>query len=331
MSGSGLLLLGGTGFFGKSFLDAFARGLLAPWGIDRVTVLARHTAVLKARWPELVTARVTLMDADVASAPTLPTAEYVIHAAASSDARQYIEASERERANILAAVRHYAELARQVHRDSRLVYASSGAVYGAQAPEVPALDESMDLSAAGGLVEYKRAYAEAKRAAEAVIAELGQTGVRVSIARCFAFVGLYLPRDQHFAVGNFLEDGLRQRPVVVHATHPVYRSYMHADDLVRWLMTLATHASVAAPIYNVGSPEAVSVVGLARAVADRFGVEVRIPPPQSERIDRYVPSIEKAHRELGLGLRYNLASALDEIIGRLRAGHGAVAAAGRSE
>jgi len=35
-----LLVIGGTGFFGKSILDSFKRGALEKWGIDRVIAMS---------------------------------------------------------------------------------------------------------------------------------------------------------------------------------------------------------------------------------------------------------------------------------------------------
>lgn len=42
-----LLVIGGTGYFGKSILDSFARGQLAPYGIGRVIAMARDTRKLR--------------------------------------------------------------------------------------------------------------------------------------------------------------------------------------------------------------------------------------------------------------------------------------------
>lgn len=319
MTECSLLLIGGSGFFGKSFLDAHQRGLLKPWSIGRITVVARSASSLRRDHPNLVDADVTLLDADAAAASTLPAADFVVHAASTTDARRYAENPKGERANILGAIENYTRIAEQVHRSSRIVFASSGAVYGQQPPDLAELSEDFSPGEAGGLVDYKRDYAEAKRLSEARITQLGAAGVRTSIARCFAFVGYYLPRDQHFAIGNFLADGLAGRPVRVAARKAVYRSYMHADDLVRWLMTIADAASPASPLYNVGSDEALTLGEVASVVASRFGVATDVPSITDPAVDRYIPSISRARRELGLELTFDLEAAVDAVASRLGA------------
>jgi nucleoside-diphosphate-sugar epimerase len=313
-----LAVIGGTGFFGKSFLDAFRRGLLAPWRIERLIAVARHPDTLRREHPDLVGPGVELVASDVASTAAIPPADIIVHAANTTDARRYIDDPLGERAAILAAADNFA---RRVTTDcpaARIVYTSSGAVYGQQAANVAGLDEGAPFAGADGLTAYKRDYAEAKRAAEAAVARLGSThGVCVSVARCFSFVGPYLPRDQHFAIGNFLADALAGRPITVNARHPVIRSYMHADDLVRWLMQIADQASPACPVYNVGSDEAVSIADLARRVGLRRGVAVHLPEQVDSPVDRYVPAVGRAARELDLRLTFNLDRAIDATIARL--------------
>jgi dTDP-glucose 4,6-dehydratase len=165
------------------------------------------------------------------------------------------------------------------------------------------------------MASHKRDYAAAKRDAEAMIEELGNAGLHVSIARGFAFVGAYLPLDQHFAIGNFIANGLSQQPIVVKATSPVIRSYLYADDLVLWLMHLATRSSPKCPIWNIGSDEEVSIRQLAHKIADRFGVTVQESELQNEPIDRYLPAITLA-RQAGMQLD-NLDLAIDKTLLRI--------------
>jgi dTDP-glucose 4,6-dehydratase len=311
-------VIGGSGFFGKSILDAWQRGLLDPWGVTRIIAMARDTGVLRRDFPHLLGDHVTLVDGDVTRVREVPRADYVIHAASSTDARRYVDFPQEERTNILRAVDNFALAAADAHRDSRIVYCSSGAVYGQQPPSLDRVDEAYRPGDVAGMVAYKRDYAEAKRLAEQRIAGLGEAGMRVAVARCFAFVGLYLPRDQHFAIGNFLGNALRGEAVEVKARHAVYRSYMHADDLVRWLMAIADGATPGCLIYNVGSDEATLLGNVARLVAERFGVPAIVPAIHALETDRYIPSVDRARRRLGLALTCDLAGAIEDMAMRLQ-------------
>lgn len=314
-----LLIIGGSGFFGKSVLDLYQRGGLAPWGITRVIALARHASALRATAPQLLSDSVQLIDADIATVTSLPAADYVIHAAASTDARNYQQQPEQEKRNIQAGTLNYCKLAPLYHRASRIVYASSGAVYGNQPADLELLSEDYADGAIAALAPGKRDYALAKRDAEAAIVALGAAGLQVSIARCFAFVGPWLPRDQHFAIGNFLGDALAGRPIAVQARHAVYRSYLHADDLVEWLMALAEHASPACPTCNVGSEQPVLLGELARLVARACGQQAAVPALDSAAVDRYLPSTARIRALAGVTMRHDLAAAVEATLARLRA------------
>ncbi|MEY3754782.1 MAG: hypothetical protein RLY27_1383 [Pseudomonadota bacterium] len=308
-----LLVIGGTGFFGKSILDAFSRNLLAPWHISKVIVMSRNANKLLQDTPNLVGPNVELYSADITNAERLPFADYVIHAAASTDVRNYLSSPEDEKKNIQAGTYHYCDLAKIHHTNSKIVYVSSGAVYGFQPPNLDQMDESFvgDLSK---MAPGKLDYAAAKQDAEKAIIDLGTAGLNVSIARCFAFVGKYLPRDQHFAIGNFIDDVINKRPIAVKANHQVYRSYMYADDLVEWLMTIADQAAPNCPIYNVGSDQAILLSDLAKDISESYRLAASIPLISDAIIDRYIPSIKKAQDELGLTLSQNLKESVEKTL-----------------
>jgi nucleoside-diphosphate-sugar epimerase len=301
-----LLVIGGSGFFGKSILDAFQRNFLDSWDIDSLMIMARHPEELKKNHSQLITSKVKLLKGDIASINELPFADYVIHAAASTDARNYNLAPLKERSNIIRGTLNYCELAKKFNQKSKIVYVSSGAVYGTQPYDLEKIHEDFDFLDAEKLPESKRDYACAKRDSEKAIANLGMSGLNVSIARCFAFIGPWLPLDQHFAIGNFINDGLNFRSINVNARHKVYRSYMYADDLVEWLMTIAEKSSTSSPVYNVGSDQSILIDELAQKIGTIFGVNASLHTHESDYIDRYVPDITKAKGELGLSLKYDL-------------------------
>jgi nucleoside-diphosphate-sugar epimerase len=311
-----LLIIGGSGFFGKSILDAYQRGLLKAYGVSTITIMARNANRLTAEVPYLLDTSIRLLNADIVSCTTLPFADIVIHAAASSNERNYISCPVEERKNILAGTYNFCFLATQFLRDAKIIYVSSGAVYGQQPENIDKLSEDFDMGSIEHLVPQKRDYAVAKRDSERAIIGLGQQGLNVSIARCFAFVGRYLPLTQHFAIGNFIHDGMHGNVITVKASRPVYRSYLHSDDLVHWLMRIGQIASPTCPIINVGSDEAISISDLAIKIANYFQVNWSLTPLSSSVVDRYIPSIAKA-QTIGCQIQYPLDTAITTTVAAL--------------
>jgi dTDP-glucose 4,6-dehydratase len=289
-----LLIIGGTGFFGKSILDSFQRGRLDKYSISEVIVIARSTNVLKNEYPELINNNVQLISGDIGDLNEIPYADIIIHAASSTNKQDYILDGLNQKKNIEIATSNYCKLAKENHKNSKIVYCSSGAVYGQQPPDVDKISEDFDFNSVKGLAVEKRNYAIGKRNSEESIIQLGEEGLSVSIARCFAFYGKYLPKDQHFAYGNFVGRAERGEAVQVNAINPVYRSYMSADDLIDSLIIIALNSDRSCPIYNVGSDEAILIHDLAKKIAAEYRVSCEINEiTELDNVDRYVPNTNK--------------------------------------
>ena len=196
----------------------------------------------------------------------------------------------------------------------KFLLTSSGAVYGKQPSEITHVPE--DYTGAPDPLSPSSAYGEGKRAAELLCAIYHkQHGLETKIARCFAFVGPYLPLDVHFAIGNFIRDAINGHTIRIAGDGTPYRSYLYTADLTVWLWCILFKGVSSRP-YNVGSDAGTTISELARTVASvsQRVVEVLIAknPISEKRPDRYIPSIERASRELNLISRIQLRQAIQK-------------------
>ena len=312
MRGQRLFLTGGTGFFGCWLIESFLQANRAFSLGASVTVLTRSPERFREKASHLAgDPALHLLQGGICSFP-FPEGDFqfVIHAAADTS----VQASERPRillASILDGTRRVLDFA-AAHGTRRLLFVSSGAVYGDQPAEMTHIPESY----LGGPDWLKplAAYGEGKRAAELLTTLLAQeAGLECVIARCFSFVGPQLPLDQHFAIGNFIRDAILGVPIRIKGNGTPLRSYLYASDLAVWMWTLLFRAP-SGEAYNVGSDIGVSIADLAHTVIETLNVDLEISisgevTPGVARA-RYVPSIEKARQQLGLRVTVDLRDAI---------------------
>jgi dTDP-glucose 4,6-dehydratase len=313
LAGERLFVTGGTGFFGIWLLETLAHAN-DRLGLDiRASVLTRDRTAFAARMPHLTRRRELSWHEGDPRTFAFPPGEFsqVVHLATPASAALNANNSGEMFDIVVAGTRHTLAFAAQAGCANFLL-TSSGAVYGPQPPELDKIPET--YAGAPDPNDPRSAYAEGKRAAELLcaLARCEYPGLQPKIARCFAFVGPHLPLDAHFAIGNFIRDALGEGDILVQGDGTPYRSYLHAADLIVWLMTVLLRGEANRP-YNVGSDEAVSIAELARRVGARVAPGKRIvvreqasgAPPA-----RYVPGIDRARRELKLSVGIGLDAAI---------------------
>lgn len=190
----------------------------------------------------------------------------------------------------------------------RILYASSGAVYGRQPPELDQLPE--DFAADPATVSP---YGRLKQRTER---RLLDSGCDCVIVRGFAFIGPYLPLGNKFAAGSFIRDALNGGPIVIEGGGRTVRSYLYAADLAIWLLTLLLLGK-RGRAYNIGNDQALTIGDLAQRITRRAavasGIEMRQPPGEG-LADRYVPDIRRARDEAALSAWIGTDAAIDRTL-----------------
>jgi len=309
--GQRLFLTGGTGFIGCWLLETFL------WANERLglgasaVVLTRNPEAFAQKARHLARHRDIHLHVGNVRSFAFPDGafRYVIHAATESSTTPRGHDSRTMLDTIVRGTERALEFSQQCGVEKFLL-TSSGAVYGPQPAELTHLPE--DYRGGPDPTDVGSAYAEGKRVAEHLCAVYHQRfGLQAKIARCFAFLGPYLPLDGHFAAGNFLRDGLAGGPIRVRGDGTPCRSYLYAADLMIWLWSILSRGAACRP-YNVGCDQSVTIGALAQQVANHFGTDVRTEqravlgqPPQ-----KYVPNVTRAKHELGLRAWITLADAI---------------------
>ena len=298
-----IFITGGTGFFGCWLLESLI------WANDKlglnaeVVVLTRNYDAFRKKAPHLANhPSIQFIIGDVTSF-NFPEGNFshVIHAATEASAKLNEENPLLMFDTIVQGTRHTLEFAK-LCQAKKFLLTSSGAVYGKQPSALTHIPE--DYIGAPDPTHAPSAYGEGKRAAEMLCTLYGkQYGFETKIARCFAFVGPYLPLDTHFAIGNFIRDGLQGGPILVNGDGTPYRSYLYAADLAVWLWTILLKGRSCYP-YNVGSDVDITISNVARLVGSVFQPPIEVviaKKPSGEKPgQRYVPLTTRAFSELGL-------------------------------
>ena len=293
-----LFITGGTGFFGKSMLDYRLRHSEWEWAKAEWVVLSRTPDRFVASYPKLANqVGVSFVAGDVRDF-TFPEGHFdaIIHAATSA----VTTLSDEEMTSVIVdGARRVVEFAKAAGCQS-LLFTSSGAVYG------PRTSVSCEEDSCAPTT----AYGKGKLVAEKLLAD---SGLNAKIARCFAFVGPHLNRNIHYAIGNFIQNCIDCKPIVINGDGTPLRSYLYADDLVEWLFTILECGKSGRP-YNVGSDRAVSIRELAEMVRAALGskreIVVKGVSDVAVKPSVYVPTIKRALCELGLRPKVSIEDAI---------------------
>lgn len=294
-----LFVTGGTGFFGKALLRYWQDNTPK---FEKIFFLSRAPGLFLTEYSDLVQdLPIEFIEGDILNLSKVNIhhdLDVVLHAATDSTIGPSLS-----RLDVYTQITKGTEEVLQFAANNsckKFVLTSSGGVYGAQPSNMEKIPE--DYLGMPDPLDPNSAYGIGKRAAEHLVALYADKYCfDYVIARCFAFVGQDLPLDKHFAIGNFIKDGLEGNNIEIYGDGTPIRSYMYQEDLAQILdhMTIKKMPNGA---YNVGSEEAISLKELAYKIKNDINNEIKIKILGTEDgniKNKYVPDISKLKLTLG--------------------------------
>ncbi|OGO26287.1 MAG: epimerase [Chloroflexi bacterium RBG_16_52_11] len=188
----------------------------------------------------------------------------------------------------------------------RVVYISSGAVYGSQV-EQPLKESSTPNPSSP--------YAVSKLAGEFYVRTIGDLwGIETVSLRVFNAYGpgQHLPASHPPVIPFYLRNAVRDGSLIVHGQGSQTRDYVFVDDVVRCMVAAATAPGLDNAVINVGCGSETSVRELIRIIIDMTGskAEVIYNPRTEAGVSRMCADLSLARELLSFQPRVSLSEGL---------------------
>jgi nucleoside-diphosphate-sugar epimerase len=309
--GSKILILGGTGFVGTWILGGLQNANRALSLDMKITVVTRNELRARARFKSEDLIGLEFIERDLKTSTNLKSGffDFAIHAATPSVPQDGFL----DTAQVINSTTRGIDLIGQdlltKNPQLRFVHTSSGAVYGSTNKNHLKYFETEVQLGDRNRTDYGNLKLLAERSALRYFAEKPN---QVANPRLFTFLGPHLALDQHFAVGNFLQNGLSGNSIEIKGNPNSLRSYMYPTDLVSWLLNVMVRPNSGA--LNIGSEVQVSMLDLARAISELTSKTViKKLKPESD-INCYWPSTLNFQQYYGLSENITLLDGLERWI-----------------
>jgi UDP-glucose 4-epimerase len=217
---------------------------------------------------------------------------------------------------------------------AKVMIASTSEVYG-KGYNVPFQEQ--DDVVLGPTCRSRWAYAASKMAEEFLaLAYYKENGLPVTIFRLFNTVGPRQTGRYGMVIPRFVQQAIRNEPLTIYGDGKQSRCFLHVQDTIEGILSLADCPAALGEVFNIGSTEEISIAALAKTVLDlatglsgksttpqlqgeSIGRITYIPYEQAyavgfEDMRRRVPDISKINRITGWSPHRSLTETLQDIL-----------------
>ena len=166
-------------------------------------------------------------------------------------------------------------------------------------------------------IGIRACYDEGKRCAETLFFDYHrQHKLEIKVARIFNTYGPRMHPNDGRVVSNFIVQALQGEPITIYGEGNQTRSFCYVDDLIDGFMALMdSPVGLTGPV-NLGNPDEITMLDLARAVIELTGSKSTLtfhPLPQDDPMQR-CPDIGLARAKLSWQPKVALTEGLERTV-----------------
>lgn len=289
-----LLVTGGSGFVGRSFLQYLSEKP-KEYIPNQIGLTSRSTPVTV---PKALSEKTEIVDifCDLEKPWQFDfAASHIVHLAADGSERSYTtEAGQ----TFIEMTTNLGEWSKKL-KFPTIFHASSGAVYAQGRQQTLSKiqnDKNKSKDSVATFSETKRQFVRSRIIAEEKLQHLNDNGdINLRIGRLFSFIGAHLKTKPQYAINSFLEMA-RTGEIIISGNPNTTRGYLGAEDMSNWIYRTLSQ-DVETGIFDIGSSTPVTMREIANFIGLQLGARVAILNPESE-LDYYLAKNDDTLKKL---------------------------------
>ena len=258
-----MLISGGNGFLGSHLTEMAIKNKF------KVTIVDDFSTSNRLNVP----AETTVIKKKIEDVTIEDNFKYIVHLAARPSPEDYINNPVEALMSNSVGTLKLLELAKNCN--SRFIYVSSSEVYG-NAEILPTPETYYGYVSSCGI---RSCYDEGKRYSEALtMAYYRKFGIDTRIQRPFNVYGPRIRPDGLYGrvIPRFIQQALNGDDITIHGNGEQTRSFLYVDDWVDATWRMLTMENLDGNIFNIGSPDEISVLELANLIVKMVGSSSKI-------------------------------------------------------
>lgn len=284
LANSKFLITGATGLIGSTLIYC----LLALY--KNISIIAPVRNKLKAeQMLEDSAKKIDLIECDIVSFDyaSLGTVDYIIHCAAPTSSRFFVEKPVETFNIIVEGTKVLLDYAKD-HPVKGFVYLSSLEVYGEVHDDSSPIKE--DFQGYLDPLSVRSSYPMAKRAVENLCClYASEYGIPVKIARLTQTTGAGIAKDDNRVIAQFTRLAAQGQDIVLHTTGEAARPYCYTTDAISAILYILLKGK-SGDAYNVANEETyISARGMAEYLRDKFNPSINVRIELNDNMG-YAPS-----------------------------------------